>query len=258
MKNIPHYNALRVKKAFTLIELLVVIAIIAILAAILFPVFARARENARRSSCSSNLKQIGLGIIQYAQDYDERYPARIYGNAPTGFRLANSWRRVTFPYTKSAQIFSCPSNTHNADNAEDSSDANLISAGYDPNTVPRFKRSYGISATTNTGGTPPSEFAGGNSLASIDDSSGTILVAEYSGLGAHIDLNDGGDFTNPDVAFKGHLGNSNFLFCDGHVKALKATVTGTPTNMWSGESNDTTPAAVQTALNNWQIIINKG
>src|SRR5688572_16253581 len=62
-------------KGFTLIELLVVIAIIAILASILFPVFARARENARRSSCQSNLKQLGLGFIQYTQDYDEKLPA---------------------------------------------------------------------------------------------------------------------------------------------------------------------------------------
>ena len=66
---------------FTLIELLVVIAIIAILAAILFPVFARARENARRSSCQSNMKQIGLGFMQYTQDYDEQYPANRYNSA---------------------------------------------------------------------------------------------------------------------------------------------------------------------------------
>ena len=64
----------RTGQAFTLIELLVVIAIIAILAAILFPVFARARENARRASCQSNMKQIGLGLMQYVQDYDETYP----------------------------------------------------------------------------------------------------------------------------------------------------------------------------------------
>ena len=69
----------RRKSAFTLIELLVVIAIIAILAAILFPVFARARENARRSSCQSNLKQIGLGQLQYVQDYDEKYALSIVG-----------------------------------------------------------------------------------------------------------------------------------------------------------------------------------
>lgn len=67
-------GSLRLPRAFTLIELLVVIAIITLLAAILFPVFARARENARRSSCQSNLKQIGIGIAQYTQDYDEKMP----------------------------------------------------------------------------------------------------------------------------------------------------------------------------------------
>ena len=93
--------------AFTLIELLVVIAIIAILAAILFPVFARARENARRSSCQSNLKQVGLGILQYAQDYDEYLPI---GNLPSGNAfVGQGWASTVMPYIKSTQVLKCPS-----------------------------------------------------------------------------------------------------------------------------------------------------
>jgi prepilin-type N-terminal cleavage/methylation domain-containing protein/prepilin-type processing-associated H-X9-DG protein len=95
----------RNSKGFTLIELLVVIAIIAILAAILFPVFARARENARRASCQSNLKQIGLGIIQYAQDFDGYMPPSQLGADPALY----SWPTLMFPYIKSAQVFVCPS-----------------------------------------------------------------------------------------------------------------------------------------------------
>src|SRR3989337_1849285 len=92
------------KTAFTLIELLVVIAIIAILAAILFPVFIRARENARRTSCASNMKQIGHGLLQYTQDYDETLPAASgYGAATT------TWRTYIYSYVKSPQIFVCPS-----------------------------------------------------------------------------------------------------------------------------------------------------
>ena len=91
------------QSAFTLVELLVVIAIIAILAAILFPVFARARENARRSSCLSNLKQIGLGFMQYTQDYDENGPMTTM-TGPT-----SSWTTSTQPYLKSVQILHCPS-----------------------------------------------------------------------------------------------------------------------------------------------------
>jgi len=124
-------------KGFTLIEFLVVIAIISILAAILFPVFARARENARRTACLSNMKQIGLGIMQYTQDYDEHYP-RAWGGIGTDGRTGNpddietdtgkpggvftiyaaststpgnyrTWMDYIYPYVKSTQLFHCPS-----------------------------------------------------------------------------------------------------------------------------------------------------
>lgn len=88
-------------RGFTLIELLVVIAIIAILAAILFPVFARAREKARQASCASNEKQIGLGLLMYAQDYDERFMNVRQG--PGG------WNALIQPYVKNWQVFVCPS-----------------------------------------------------------------------------------------------------------------------------------------------------
>src|SRR5688572_13881160 len=95
-------------KGFTLIELLVVIAIIGLLAAIMFPVFARARENARRASCQSNLKQIGLGFAQYNQDYDERYPSPCYGDWSIGGPYL-SYPVLLQPYLKSEQVFLCPS-----------------------------------------------------------------------------------------------------------------------------------------------------
>jgi len=92
------------RSGFTLIELLVVIAIIAILAAILFPVFARAREKARQTTCLSNLKQIGLGIMMYVQDYDERY---MYGWHI--YACSSTWEGFIMPYVKNEQIFLCPS-----------------------------------------------------------------------------------------------------------------------------------------------------
>src|SRR5579862_8014391 len=90
---------------FTLIELLVVIAIIAILAAILFPVFAKVREKARQTSCASNLKQIGLAISQYIQDYDEKYPESRHCDANW-----TPWQSQILTYIKSASVFRCPDN----------------------------------------------------------------------------------------------------------------------------------------------------
>lgn len=112
-----NYNRSGERKGFTLIELLIVIAIIAILASILFPVFARVRENARRTSCASNLKQIGLAFFQYAQDYDETYPKAFAYNSNT-FTSTNSgcwdteiqkYMAANVSYIKRAAIFQCPS-----------------------------------------------------------------------------------------------------------------------------------------------------
>jgi prepilin-type N-terminal cleavage/methylation domain-containing protein len=110
------------QSGFTLIELLVVIAIIAILAAILFPVFARARENARRASCMSNVKQMGLGVMMYVQDYDEKYPPSYISPAPgpspdgQGSSVWSTslwvWQQLIYPYTKSSQIYRCPSSSY--------------------------------------------------------------------------------------------------------------------------------------------------
>lgn len=201
----------RLKSGFTLIELLVVIAIIAILAAILFPVFAKARENARRASCSSNMKQIGLGIMQYAQDNDETNPPRANG-------LGN-WRQLTQPYVKSYDLFKCPSDSDNKNIANDPSGSPL----------PKAPRSYGINAHIAVADS-------GTSIADIQSPAMKVAVAEMT----KTDWSDYGAawWTGPgnwqQVGFAGHLSTANYLFCDGHVKSLKPTKTGSPFNMWGG------------------------
>lgn len=99
-----------VRSGFTLIELLVVIAIISLLAAILFPVFSRARENARKSACQNNMKQIGVGFLQYTQDYDEMFPQAWSAGQ------AVCWWEAIYPYVKSQQVFSCPSDSNRSIN----------------------------------------------------------------------------------------------------------------------------------------------
>ena len=197
------------RKAFTLIELLVVIAIIAILTAILFPVFARARENARRASCMSNLKQIGLGMMQYTQDYDEKYPpAYNYFTADT----LVWWEDEIQPYTKSWQIFICPSQSTPIT-------YNKHRDGLSPATI---TTSYAVNETVIQTG------SAATSLASFLQPSTTIVAADSNSMELFQKYSD--DPASPSWAGatlvrvdKRHLDGANFLFADGHVKWRKQT-----------------------------------
>ena len=100
------------RKGFTLIELLVVLAIISLLASILLPLFATVRDKARQSACSSNMKQIGLGLLQYLQDYDEHYPCGLVVNPTTNPFGGTGWAGQLMPYVKNSQIFTCPSDPY--------------------------------------------------------------------------------------------------------------------------------------------------
>jgi prepilin-type N-terminal cleavage/methylation domain-containing protein/prepilin-type processing-associated H-X9-DG protein len=219
-------------KGFTLIELLVVIAIISILAAILFPVFARARENARRASCMSNLKQIGLGIIQYTQDYDEKYPQTYTYDSPSQIWYTSIW-----PYVKSAQVFQCPSDssTTGAKNSYMVTSATYSAAAL-------FVVSYGYNYRIGREGsttTSLSSIASPSTLVMLSDAGSKVgadgIVTESSPVkvGGFMFLVDHGYSTGVAALLEGnnsdyvgpairHLGTVNIAFADGHVKTMKA------------------------------------
>lgn len=216
------------RSGFTLIELLVVIAIIAILAAILFPVFAKAREKARQASCASNLKQLMLAVLMYTQDYDERNVSLYYGSGPADHTmpvddgLANgySWRTAIQPYIKNWQIEMCPSEPELNGSYRNTAGWQPVAWGYGYN-------------MTNVGGRPD-----GQSLAWFTHPADTIALADEAPCGkpcfavsccvgsAPAQLSD---FTQTDydtprwdgAVSTRHNGGANFAFYDGHVKWQK-------------------------------------
>jgi prepilin-type N-terminal cleavage/methylation domain-containing protein/prepilin-type processing-associated H-X9-DG protein len=194
------------RSGFTLIELLVVIAIIAILAAILFPVFAKAREAARATSCKSNLKQIGLAMRMYVQDYDESLPPHVNGQNSFLWTGTGStyWGYYYLPYTKNQQIFACPS-------AKDASC--------------KFN-AYGLSGFMDGGGAgsgltdaalvePAGTIFAHDSFESRMDDNGDMLCIS---AGFTENLKQSNDIRYKDEAWR-HSDTCNVLFADGHVKA---------------------------------------
>jgi prepilin-type N-terminal cleavage/methylation domain-containing protein/prepilin-type processing-associated H-X9-DG protein len=216
----------RNKRGFTLIELLVVVAIISLLAAILFPVFARARENARRASCISNLKQIGLSVMMYAQDYDEMYVPSLLDNVDGRW-----WDRIQ-PYTQSVQLTNCPSVPDQA------YVGSLVGYGYGASTlILRDARASGAGVLR----TPVS-------MAAVNRPAETYMICDFGGYRINVDKirgSDSGASSNgygylpgsgasgvpyyttpvpPDWAEGRHFDGLNMAFADGHVKWLKSTI----------------------------------
>jgi prepilin-type N-terminal cleavage/methylation domain-containing protein/prepilin-type processing-associated H-X9-DG protein len=242
-KQESHENAApkRQRNAFTLIELLVVIAIISILAAILFPVFARARENARRASCMSNMKQIGLGVMMYVQDYDGRYLCH--------YSDGKLWPQQLEPYTKSTQVFDCASFGHKFTGGYDSG----IAYGYNYwfTNWPAYNYNATMSSIARPAETILIAETGNSASSNLSNGYYLSYPGYYGGSGSGV---SGG--TNSCVTTGGrlnqyygydcntaqarltdrHMGGLNIIWADGHVKWMRRDVIESDTG-----PNNTTP-----------------
>lgn len=262
MKN---QNNRATRGGFTLIELLVVIAIIAILAAILFPVFAQAREKARQSSCLSNEKQIGLGVLQYVQDYDEVFPyaERSVNPVPAGGQGYVFWDTLIQPYVKNGELEDRTAQTGSVYNG-----VFACPSFPTPNTPGRQRNQYGANPAvmvapfgdgiTNWQGRPIIE---GVSLGAVKQPADLIMVAEKGlngdnawgfpymidwcfrydgGADAQASQDRDGYEVAPGGLFDGpgtmpryrHSGVTNLLFVDGHVKATPRGRINWQRNVW--------------------------
>ncbi len=205
----------RTARGFTLIELLVVIAIIGLLASILFPVFARARENARRAACQSNLKQIGLAVAQYTQDYDEKtLPDHLTTYVGTQERY---WPTFLEPYTKNNQIYVCPS-AANLGAGNPNPLGFPVGVGYGMNFVLRIRHGIPNGVTAIARITRPSEFmllGDSQTVAGSGLPAGGWTVTNGQGF-----LYPRCNYSINTFAMR-HFEGGNVLFWDGHVKWLK-------------------------------------
>jgi prepilin-type N-terminal cleavage/methylation domain-containing protein/prepilin-type processing-associated H-X9-DG protein len=222
-------------RGFTLVELLVVIAIISILAAILFPVLAKARARARCTSCATHMQQIGAALLMYAQDFDERLPrpwwfqeveAGIWpgwykpdASSPSGGWCYCGWERKIGPYLASHIIFVCPDDFFLLNRADPWGQPRL----------PQDDTSYGINAAA----------CSYSALADFDRPGETILVAETKGWHRADYTRGGGDpreVDHPADLFmcdgQRHHHGANYVFVDGHVKWLPPSATLAPVNLW--------------------------